>query len=91
MGAGTGPPPPDPPSGAAPLAHELGGLERAGGRGSADVDAEGPEAQDLQRLGGEAASSKLDGSKVEDGEQAVIGGVAVERVQEKGSAAGSRL
>ena len=62
-------------------AHELGGVERAGGRGPADVDAEGSGAQDAQRLGVEAAGRKLDGGRVGDGEQAGIGGVAAEGVQ----------
>ena len=56
-----------------------------------DVDAEGPEARDLQRLGGEAAGSKLDGGQVEDGEQAGFRGATTEGAQEKGTAAGGRV
>ena len=54
------------------------------------MDVEGPRAQNLQRLGGEADGSKLGGGQVEDSEQAGIRGVA-EGVQEKRSAAGGRV
>ena len=53
-------------------------MERAGGRGSADVDAGGGGAQHVNRLGGKAAGSKLNGGQAENVEQAGIGGVAAE-------------
>ena len=75
-----GPLPLDPPirrrAARSSAAHELGGEERAGCRSSTGVDAEGPGAQDVQHLGGEAAG---------------IGGAAAKGVQEKGTAAGGRV
>lgn len=69
-------------------AHELSGVERAGGRGPADADAEGPGTHDLQRAGGEAAGRKLDGGQVEDGKQTSFSDVAAEEMQKERSAAG---